>query len=487
MSADQSDEDVDLERQRKSSWWHDYAICERSWPWHVRVVSEQKLAALTDEKIPAARIRHLLEAAHEAAFEARVADDADFVQYMTPVGGWREHERDFCQRLFSDSRPPHFYWQDYVELHVIHGLKIPVIHGPAESTPEALHRIESWLARIDQPATWTVPYDEWTFIQDDFRPCLAFPIHNEVGYAFHRPQGARDSAYKSVCAWRAKLFVQLVRAAYTYDSRVVQAHWKYTEQPDPVYRFLSLPTAESHREAGLFLRAARSPYVCQTPSRSLRAPSISDVQNEVAFFSDRVEFCGTDICSGSRSRNRRVVLELLSQRRNNTFVAYSSQELASAAAQYGVDVDIPGLIRDLRKEIGSVLAKPASNVTVSEVILSGGSGYRFADEVTVRYAEPSMITDISDISDTDAEADVRDHVRNDVQDEPIEEGARRKVWILQQLAQDVQLKAPMVAHQFKRSTKTAQRDLDDLRREGKIEFEGDPRTGYYRLRDAPTD
>lgn len=46
------------------------------------------------------------------------------------------------------------------------------------------------------------------------------------------------------------------------------------------------------------------------------------------------------------------------------------------------------------------------------------------------------------------------------------------------------LKGPMMASQFKRSEKTAQRDLDALRGEGIIEFIGNPRTGYYRLHDA---
>jgi hypothetical protein len=43
----------------------------------------------------------------------------------------------------------------------------------------------------------------------------------------------------------------------------------------------------------------------------------------------------------------------------------------------------------------------------------------------------------------------------------------------------------MVAVQFTRSIKTAQRDLTDLKREGIIEFVGDPNTGYYRLRQSP--
>ena len=61
----------------------------------------------------------------------------------------------------------------------------------------------------------------------------------------------------------------------------------------------------------------------------------------------------------------------------------------------------------------------------------------------------------------------------------------RRTWILYQLSAGVELKASHVANQFKRSLKTAQRDLDNLRTQGKIEFVGDARTGSYRLKSPP--
>lgn len=93
-------------------------------------------------------------------------------------------------------------------------------------------------------------------------------------------------------------------------------------------------------------------------------------------------------------------------------------------------------------------------------------GNRFAECLTVRYDSPVVITDITDTAEPE---DVRD-----------DEAARRREWIIEQLKAGVQLKAPLVASRFKRSKKTAQRDLDPLRDEGTIEFVGDPRTVYYR-------
>ena len=59
--------------------------------------------------------------------------------------------------------------------------------------------------------------------------------------------------------------------------------------------------------------------------------------------------------------------------------------------------------------------------------------------------------------------------------------ATRRPWILQELGKGRQLKAPDVVEQFSCAVKTAQRDLAALKDEGKIEFIGTPRTGYYRL------
>ena len=47
---------------------------------------------------------------------------------------------------------------------------------------------------------------------------------------------------------------------------------------------------------------------------------------EIVFYEDRVEICDANVCSGSRSRSRRIVLELLSQRKDGkSFVAYSGE------------------------------------------------------------------------------------------------------------------------------------------------------------------
>ncbi len=196
---------------------------------------------------------------------------------------------------------------------------------------------------------------------------------------------------------------------------------------------------------------------------------------ELVFFEDRVEICGVDVCSGPRSESRRAVLELLGRRKNGaSFVAYSGDNLELQAKQRGAKGTAGEWIRDLRDDITAALRTQANIIAgPQDVILSGGPGYRFAECLTVRNETQAAITDITDTADR---ADVRD-----VFDAPDDEATRRRGWIVQQLQSGIRLKAPTVAEQFKRTKKTAQRDLDALRDEGKIEFVGDPRTGYYRL------
>jgi hypothetical protein len=208
---------------------------------------------------------------------------------------------------------------------------------------------------------------------------------------------------------------------------------------------------------------------------------------EMRFYSDRVELCGADICSGPRSGSRRVVLELLSRRRKDgSFVPYSGEDLEAEAKQHGAKGTAGGWIRDLRDDIMERLRSRAGIVCgQKDVILSGESGYRLTDGLTVQFADPPAIKDITDITDTDGAGDVPNVDVRDVFDVRDDAAGARHAWILQELAKERRLKAPDVAEHFGCSVKTAQRDLTALKDEGKIEFVGAPRTGVYRIRPAP--
>ena len=110
-----------------------------------------------------------------------------------------------------------------------------------------------------------------------------------------------------------------------------------------------------------------------------------------------------------------------------------------------------------------------------------GAGYRFADCVTVRNGDQPDTGQTTDIDEGGDVPNVRNDDVPDVSDDPA--GNRR--WILRQLAEGRRLNAPDVAEWFKCSVKTAQRDLQSLKEEGRIEFVGVTRTGYYCLRKQP--
>jgi len=203
---------------------------------------------------------------------------------------------------------------------------------------------------------------------------------------------------------------------------------------------------------------------------------------EIVFYTDRVEICGVDICSGPRSGSRRIVLELLSRRRpNGAFVAYSGVDLETEGKRYGAKGTASGWIRDLRGTIVLALRKqvPSTIASEDEIILSGGPGYRFAESINVQFRDPPGITDITA---TNESSDVPNDDVRDVFDVPDDAAGSRQAWILQELVKERRLKAPDVAEHFDCSVKTAQRDLTVLKDQGKIEFVGATRTGHYRLR-----
>ena len=223
------------------------------------------------------------------------------------------------------------------------------------------------------------------------------------------------------------------------------------------------------------------------PEQENRPAQQSFGGGQIVFHRDRVELCGADICSGSRSRSKRIVLELPSKRQNDgSFVAYSGVELEAEAKRAGAKGSSGRWIQDLRDDIMESLRNHANIVSGhKDVILSGDRGYRFAESLTVQFLGQSEITDITDITDTGEAGDVRDDDVRDVFDVPDDAAGARREWILQQLAAGIRLKAPDVVKQFKCSVKTAQRDLTALKDEGKIKFVGPARNGYYVLCKAP--
>lgn len=219
----------------------------------------------------------------------------------------------------------------------------------------------------------------------------------------------------------------------------------------------------------------------------------------LAFYDDRIELCGVDICSGPRSGLKRSVLELLARKDSDgSFVAYSGQELAAAIGD-GVKPDtIVGAVRDIRISIVTRLKQHANLVCERrEVIESGGRGYQLPESISVQSNGGVPSPEITDIGDEDGVRDVPNQEAGDVRnvrDQVSNDGGvgendadSRRAWILSKVEADERLQAPDVARHFGCSVKTAQRDLGVLKEAGKVEFVGAPRTGHYRRRRRTAD
>jgi hypothetical protein len=226
----------------------------------------------------------------------------------------------------------------------------------------------------------------------------------------------------------------------------------------------------------------------------------------LVYLSDRVELCGVDICSGSRPRVARRVLDILRQRDDQgRLMAFGSDNLAEKAQVNGGQNRVPGLIRDLRRRISQALRHGANiQCGPNDVILSGGPGYRFADHITVQDGN-TLIRDSKQVQGgnsgsrddpvndpvTVPESDpVSDPVNDPVSDtatgslspEADDRVAVRQARLIAELGKGVTARAPGLATALGCSTPTVKRDiraLGDL-----IEFVGHPRNGYYRLREV---
>jgi len=207
----------------------------------------------------------------------------------------------------------------------------------------------------------------------------------------------------------------------------------------------------------------------------------------MVFFSDRVELCGIDICSGARSKRRRRALELLRLRKGNGFVAYSGEDFAKGVGLKTGQNGASGLIRDIRRRISEALRREARIKCLDEdVILSGGPGYRLSEKLTVQDGPAAEA--ISDQGHGPENHCV--DVLNRVPDVPnanvpnvLDEGDPdvRRDWILRQCESGHGLRAKEIEFEFGCCRKTALRDLKALVKEGRIERVGTRRNSSYRL------
>lgn len=193
---------------------------------------------------------------------------------------------------------------------------------------------------------------------------------------------------------------------------------------------------------------------------------------EMVFSPSRVELEGVKVCGDAESgRIRKVLDELRKRDTKDRFVAFSGGELAKKIGCHDRGQNgVAEAVRDFRKSVTEVMRDEA-NLTVAprDVIQSGGRGYRLTEKITVK--------------DGDDPKNERDHAADDPVNDPDGDPVNpRQEWALEQLRAGKQLRIGQVVTHFKCSQTTAKRDLAALRQQGRIEFDGAPRTGSWRLK-----
>jgi hypothetical protein len=164
------------------------------------------------------------------------------------------------------------------------------------------------------------------------------------------------------------------------------------------------------------------------------------------------------------------------------FVRYDGSELARRIGCERGQNGVAEAVRGFRDHVCEVLADQA-NVTVNrlhDVILNDRRfGYRLSPKIRVREADDRVKAPRDLVGDhrSSEHAPQSDPVKGD--DDPANNA--RQQWAIQRMQNGADLRKAEIITQFGCSSKTAERDLRDLRRRGLIEFVGPAKTGFWRL------
>lgn len=191
---------------------------------------------------------------------------------------------------------------------------------------------------------------------------------------------------------------------------------------------------------------------------------------EMVFSPSRVELCEVKICGGPESGMiRRILDELRKTNRHGRFVRRSGSELADLVKCERGQNGVAEAVAAFRTHVCGVMLDEASikvNRLYDIILNDRTNGYRLASKITVR--------DADDPASPKPAATPRDLTA--VQDAELNP---RQQWAMEQMAKNTQLRKAEIVTEFRCSPTTAERDLRDLRRQGRVEFVGPAKTGHW--------
>jgi len=227
-------------------------------------------------------------------------------------------------------------------------------------------------------------------------------------------------------------------------------------------------------------------------------------QGDMVFFEDRVELCGVKVCgNGDSGMIRRILEELKQKAANGEHVRRSGEDLARRVECERGQNGVAECIRDFRNAASQALCDEANiecNRLRDIIVNDRRYGYRLSKKIVVRNGDDlQTMADDPQGNAENAEKGIRRGLNdpvmtpndpqndpvNDPQSDPVNQAEiadlnERQQWAMQRLAAAGKVRCGEIAAQFDCSSTTAKRDMKQLRRMGKAEFHGPPRTGHWR-------
>ncbi len=203
---------------------------------------------------------------------------------------------------------------------------------------------------------------------------------------------------------------------------------------------------------------------------------------ELTFFADRAELCGVKIITDMGAGQSLMMLQELRKRdRRGHYIRMSGEELAKAIQAPGGVGAITGCVRAVRRNVIKRLLKHRNLICQNDdLIRSDEQGYYLREWVTTADGTEKITT--ADVTGDVPQRDVIASGDTSVADSELALNERQE-WALSQLRLGIRLQRSDLERQFGTHARTAKRDLLELNQLGLLEFAGEGRAGYYRLRE----
>lgn len=197
---------------------------------------------------------------------------------------------------------------------------------------------------------------------------------------------------------------------------------------------------------------------------------------ELAIFENHMELCGVTILENNGRGHAWEILTVLAQQdAKGKFKPIGCRRLAEHLGRGVGENAVIQCIRGLRRRISELLEKEQHlTCGTNDVIMSRDQGYRLNPHITIRRG---LAIAVGPAPTPEAAADVPG-TSAEPEDSQLNE---RQRWILAELRRGTNVRRSDIEARFKCSTKTAKRDLAELREQGRIEFVESPRPGHYRI------